>query len=148
MIGRAWMGQPGSQALSDALARVDDALGDAVAIARRASPADGRPLLLRALRDASMALRQAQETAGRVAESRGNGMGAAGALHDLRTPLTAILGWIQLVRGKGFEKATTVQAIDTIERNATMLAQMLDRLSPDRASDGSRKGRRPIRLAG
>ena len=112
---------------------------------RRASPADGRPLLLRALRDASAALRQARETAGTLAEPRGSG---ARTLHDLRTPLTAILGWIQLVRGKGFEKATTLQAIDTIERNATMLAQMLDRLSPDGASDGSRKGRGPIRLAG
>ena len=49
------------------------------------------------------------------------------------------------MRGKGFEKATTVQAIDTIERNAAMLAQMLDRLSRDGASDGSRKGRGPIR---
>ena len=76
----------------------------------------------------------------------------AGLDHPLKETVSniraAILGWIQLVRGKGFEKATTLQAIDTIERNATMLAQMLDRLSPDRASDGSRKNRGPIRLAG
>jgi signal transduction histidine kinase len=142
------MEQPGSQALSEALARIDDALGDAVAIARRASPADGRPLLLRALRDATAALRQARETAGMLSDPRGSTGRAARALHDLRTPLTAILGWIQLVRGKGFEKATTVQAIDTIERNAALLSEMLERLSDDPASDRGRKSRNPFRLAG
>jgi signal transduction histidine kinase len=126
------MGQPGSQALGEALARLDDALGDAVAIARRGGPADGRPLLLRALREATAALRQARELAGQASEPARAGARTLRALHDLRTPLTAILGWIQLVRGKGFEKATTVQAIDTIERNATLMAQMLDRLGADR----------------
>jgi signal transduction histidine kinase len=127
------MGQPGTQALGEALARLDDALGDAVAIARRGGPADGRPLLLRALREASAALRQAREVAAQEAEPARAGGRTARALHDLRTPLTAILGWIQLVRGKGFEKATTVQAIDTIERNATLLARMVDRLGADRS---------------
>jgi signal transduction histidine kinase len=141
------MGQPGSQAMSEALARIDDALGDAVAIARRASPTDGRPLLLRALRDASAALQQARETAGRLSDPRGGAGRAARALHDLRTPLTAILGWIQLVRGKGFEKATTIQAIDTIERNATLLSDMLERLATDQPSDRA-KTRPPFRLAG
>jgi signal transduction histidine kinase len=142
------MAQPGSQALSEALARIDDALGDAVAIARRASPADGRPLLLRALRDATAALRQARETAGMLSDPRGSTGRAARALHDLRTPLTAILGWIQLVRGKGFEKATTVRAIDTIERNAALLSEMLERLSGDPASERGQKSRDPFRLAG
>jgi signal transduction histidine kinase len=142
------MGQPGSQALSEALARIDDALGDAVAVARRASPVDGRPLLLRALRDATAALRQAREAAGAVSDPRGSGGRAAHALHDLRTPLTAILGWIQLVRGKGFEKATTVQAIDTIERNATLLSQLLDHLASEAPSGRGQKSRGPFRLAG
>jgi signal transduction histidine kinase len=123
------MAQPRSQVLSEALARIDDALGNAVAIARRAGPADGRPLLLRALRDATEGLRQAREVAGQFVEPKGAGWRATRALHDLRTPLTAILGWVQLVRGKGFEEATTVRAIDTIERNATLLADMLDRLA-------------------
>lgn len=125
------MGPTGSHALGEALARIDDALGDAVAIARRGGPTDGRPLLLRALREATTALREAREVAGRAAEPAKAGGRTLRVLHDLRTPLTAILGWIQLVRGKGFEKATTVQAIDTIERNATLLVQMLDRLGAD-----------------
>jgi signal transduction histidine kinase len=142
------MGQPGSHPLSEALARIDDALGDAVAIARRASPADGRPLLLRALRDATAALQQARETAGKLSDPRASTGRAAGALHDLRTPLTAILGWIQLVRGKGFEKATTVQAIDTIERNATLLSDMLERLASDQPADRRQRTRPPFRLVG
>src|SRR5262245_17585679 len=142
------MGQPEPEALTEALARIDDALGDAVAIARRAGAGDSRPLLLRALRDATAGLHRARELARQTAPAKGGGGRPPNLLHDLRTPLTAILGWIQLVRGKGFEKATTIQAIDTIERNATLLVGMLDRISTDAASDRGQKGRGPFRLAG
>jgi signal transduction histidine kinase len=138
-----------SQALRETLARIDDALGDAVAIARRADPGAGRPLLLRALRDATAGLHRARELAGKAPETRGSTTTRAErALHDLRTPLTAIVGWIQLVRAKGFEKATTLQAFDTIERNATLLTNTLDRLAGEPPSERGQKGRGPFRLAG
>ncbi|WP_026732099.1 hybrid sensor histidine kinase/response regulator [Fischerella sp. PCC 9605] len=46
--------------------------------------------------------------------------------HELRTPLTAILGWARLLRqGKLNEEAIT-RAIETIERNATLQAQLIE----------------------
>lgn len=46
--------------------------------------------------------------------------------HELRTPLNAILGYARLLRGGilGGEKAT--RALDTLERNASMLTQIVE----------------------
>lgn len=38
--------------------------------------------------------------------------------HDLRTPLSAILGWTQMLRSKDCDEETTVRAVEVIERNA------------------------------
>jgi signal transduction histidine kinase/ActR/RegA family two-component response regulator len=48
--------------------------------------------------------------------------------HELRTPLNAILGWAQLLEQGQLNAAHTARAIQTIERNAKVLAQIIDDL--------------------
>jgi len=45
--------------------------------------------------------------------------------HELRTPLTAIMGWTHMLRGGSLDDATTMRALDTIERNAQAQAQLV-----------------------
>ena len=45
--------------------------------------------------------------------------------HELRTPLNAILGYSRLVRSGMIEPGKQARALDTIERNATMLTQIV-----------------------
>jgi signal transduction histidine kinase len=46
--------------------------------------------------------------------------------HQLRTPLTAMLGWLQLARR--LEGAEASRALDTIERNGRLLSRLIDDL--------------------
>lgn len=46
--------------------------------------------------------------------------------HELRTPLNSMLGWARLLRTKKFDAATTDRALETIERNATTQAQLIE----------------------
>jgi PAS domain S-box-containing protein len=48
--------------------------------------------------------------------------------HELRTPLTAILGWAHLLRSGSLEASTAASALETIERNARLQAQLVDDL--------------------
>ena len=48
--------------------------------------------------------------------------------HELRTPLNAIMGWTSLVRGGGLDAETTQQALEVIERNARVQAQLIEDL--------------------
>ena len=45
--------------------------------------------------------------------------------HELRTPLNAILGYSRLIRSGMLEPAKQARAFDTVERNATMLTQIV-----------------------
>jgi len=47
--------------------------------------------------------------------------------HELRTPMTAILGWAQLLR-KGMNPEDTKQGIEIIERNARLQARIIEDL--------------------
>jgi signal transduction histidine kinase len=47
--------------------------------------------------------------------------------HQLRTPLTAMLAWLELTRHGG-DTAATARALDTIERNGRILARLIDEL--------------------
>jgi signal transduction histidine kinase len=51
----------------------------------------------------------------------------AAVSHQLRTPLTAMLAWLQLTRHGG-DAAATARALDTIERNGRILARLIDEL--------------------
>jgi PAS domain S-box-containing protein len=48
--------------------------------------------------------------------------------HELRTPLNAIVGWAQMLRLGQLDHATTVRAIETIDRNAQAQARLISDL--------------------
>ena len=51
------------------------------------------------------------------------------AAHALRTPLTAMLGWVTLLRAGELDAGTSARAIDVIERNARRQADLIADLS-------------------
>lgn len=46
--------------------------------------------------------------------------------HELRTPLNAMLGWSRLLRTRKLDAKTIERALETIERNATAQAQLIE----------------------
>jgi signal transduction histidine kinase len=48
--------------------------------------------------------------------------------HELRTPLNAILGWTRLLSSGHLDQATSRRAIDIIERNTRLQAQLIEEL--------------------
>ncbi|MBD3883653.1 PAS domain S-box protein [Phormidium tenue FACHB-886] len=48
--------------------------------------------------------------------------------HELRSPLNPILGWTKLLRGNQLDAIKTEQALETIERNAKLQAQLIEDL--------------------
>jgi len=48
--------------------------------------------------------------------------------HELRTPLTAILGWAQMLRSGALSPEKHERALETVERNAHMQAQLVEDL--------------------
>ena len=48
--------------------------------------------------------------------------------HEVRTPLNAVLGWARLLKSKQLDEERSAHAFETIERNATALAHIIDDL--------------------
>jgi PAS domain S-box-containing protein len=48
--------------------------------------------------------------------------------HELRTPLNAIMGWAKLLASQGFDERRRQRAVETIERNAVAMAQLIEDL--------------------
>jgi signal transduction histidine kinase/CheY-like chemotaxis protein len=48
--------------------------------------------------------------------------------HELRSPLNPILGWAKLMLSRELDRTTTERALEAIERNARLQAQMIDDL--------------------
>ncbi|MBV8886384.1 MAG: response regulator [Chroococcidiopsidaceae cyanobacterium CP_BM_RX_35] len=65
--------------------------------------------------------RQEAETANRMKDEF-----LATLSHELRTPLNSMLGWARLLRTKKFDENTTAKALETIERNAKLQAQLIE----------------------
>lgn len=69
--------------------------------------------------------------------------------HELRAPLTAVLGWTQILRSKKYDEATADQALAVIERSAQAQARLIeDLLDLARVNAGKlRLDLRPVELA-
>lgn len=48
--------------------------------------------------------------------------------HELRTPLNPILGWVSLMRSRPLDETTRNRALETIERNAKIQAELIEDL--------------------
>ena len=99
-------------ALRDAQGRVTGAIGilrDMRAYAR----------VVRALEESQRELQAADQAKDRF---------LAMVSHELRTPLTAMLGWARMLRGGVLDKASAARALEVIERNTTLQAQLIDDL--------------------
>ncbi|MEH2430702.1 MAG: ATP-binding protein [Nostoc sp.] len=46
--------------------------------------------------------------------------------HELRTPLNSMLGWVQVIRTRKWDEATTSKALETIERNAKLQRKLIE----------------------
>ena len=76
----------------------------------------------------------------------GIGQFLAALSHDLRTPLTAMLGWITLLRHHDLSAAQVRRGLDVLDRNTRLQARLLDdllELTPLR-SDAAPLDRRPV----
>jgi signal transduction histidine kinase/ActR/RegA family two-component response regulator len=73
-------------------------------------------------------LAAAERTARADAErsSRAKDEFVATVSHELRTPLNSVLGWARLLRMGRLDPAGVARAVDTIERSASALAQIVD----------------------
>jgi signal transduction histidine kinase len=79
-------------------------------------------------RRAGAVIDQARLHRAALAEGRARDELLARAAHELRTPLSALLGWASMLRTRRLDEASRARALEIIERNARVEAQMIDDL--------------------
>jgi signal transduction histidine kinase/CheY-like chemotaxis protein len=144
VVVACWYGGRGPALLAAALALIaSEAVIDTPSLARAGAFAGvalltvslyGRALETRARAEAlararedlvrhEQAARADAETAGRAKDEF-----LAALSHELRTPLNAMMGWIWWLRRGGLDAERQARALETIERNTTALAQLVEDL--------------------
>ncbi|CAN5491095.1 hypothetical protein BH09PLA1_BH09PLA1_02520 [soil metagenome] len=73
---------------------------------------------------AAAALRDAKEEAEHA--NRAKDMFLANLSHEMRTPLNAIVGWMNILRAEGCTEADLSEGLDVIERNTKAQAQLIE----------------------
>lgn len=94
-----------------------------VAIRRDISDRKRQEAEYQMLLSAEQAARSAAETANQTKDEF-----LAIVSHELRSPLNAMLGWVRLLRTRKFDADKTAQALEVIERNARLQAQLIEDL--------------------
>jgi signal transduction histidine kinase/ActR/RegA family two-component response regulator len=95
----------------------------AVLLTRRSAERD------RALQErAQLLLREQRARTEAEAANRSKDEFLAVLSHELRTPLNAILGWIRMLRSDRLDAAQRERALEVIDRNTTLQAQLIDDL--------------------
>ncbi len=117
---------------------------------RRAETERAKRLVEHALRLEAQAAQKRMEALYREADeaSRLKDEFLATLSHELRTPLNAMLGWARLLRGGTLDAVTQDRALESIERNTQLLAQLVsDILDVSRIITGKlRLDRGPVDL--
>jgi PAS domain S-box-containing protein len=78
-------------------------------------------------RDRALALERAARTEAEAA-NRIKDEFLAILSHELRTPLNPIIGWVSLLRSRPLDESTQARALETIERNAKIQADLIEDL--------------------
>lgn len=126
-------------ALRDTLGRINGFLGIASDISKRKAQEEETSAMLEQEQEA----RKVAEDANRLKDDF-----LAMISHELRAPLTAILGWAQMLRSGALDRASAERALLTIERNAKSQAHLVgDLLDASRIATGKLNiERKPVEL--
>ena len=109
-------------AVSEALDREELALLRRAEVAARAAAEEGRAERARLLRSEQAARAEAERS------SHAKDEFLAIVSHELRNPLSAMLGWTRLLRGGALTPEQKERGLETIERNAVNQSQLIEDL--------------------
>jgi signal transduction histidine kinase len=148
VVGGLFFGHPEANVFTERAERIVVGLAPHAAVAIENARLYGQAQRAIIERDELLAREQAAR-ADAEAANRAKDEFLATVSHELRTPLNAILGWSRMMRMGRLDDETQERALETIERNAKLQAQIVeDILDVSRIVTGKlRLATRPLELA-